>query len=299
MLTPDGARLLVPFYERPPGPTYPATPTPPGVSETGPWPLQIAAFDLISGQAIDRAQVPDVLAGSWQDLERSDEGYYGRFVDPGIALSPDGDTIAVVDAAMERLTLLDAATLEVAGIHAIHEHVGLVGRFLGWLGILPQDAAAKVSEGRGIDMFYSADGSRLYLWGEEMKVGESHADVTGRGFGLTAIDVSTGEIVATGLGEYPLLRVVVDPSGESLYVLRPETSWWEAEGQVSDHVLLRLDAESLEPLAERTFPGRVNLLLVPDQARQTRSYPDDAAAGATNWPRTGMPSGTSAPALAT
>ncbi len=59
LIDPAGERLYYPFYDRQ---ASSATAN----DSSGPWPLQIAAFDLDTGQETARATVPGVSAGSWQ-----------------------------------------------------------------------------------------------------------------------------------------------------------------------------------------------------------------------------------------
>lgn len=268
LLDPAAQRLFQPFYEGPPPPSYPATPIPAGVSEVGPWPLQIAAFDLTTGREAGRIIVPDVLAGSWQ-REPIDQMYVGEMALPAVALSPDGSTIAVVDTAMDTLTLIDSATLEVVESHDVHAAESLATRILTWLGILPQAAHAKVSEGRMLSATFSADGQHLYVSGHETEVGDTIQDITGRGFGLLRIDVGNGEIAGEALTGHDLVDVIPSPEGRSVYVLRPAIPWWNSDGPSgNDCVLHRLDAQTLEPLAERTFPGWPTIRLMPIGARE-------------------------------
>lgn len=175
-------------------------------------------------------------------------------VHPAVALSPDGATIAVVDAAMDRLTLIDSATLNIVATRDIHERQSLGSRLLAWLGIAPQTAHAKASEGRLLSAAFSADGEHLYLSGNEIDVGDTMEDITGDGFGITRIDVSNGEITGHALRGADVVEVIPSPDGRSVYALAPSAPWWGVEeGQIAEDVLYRLDAEALEPLAERTF----------------------------------------------
>jgi hypothetical protein len=156
---------------------------------------------------------------------------------------------------METLTLIDSATLKVVDTHAVHAPQSLTSRVLTWLGIAPHIAQAKVSEGRMLSATYSVDGEHLYLTGSEIEVGDTSEEITGHGFGLTRIDVSNGEITGEALRGSDFVEVIRSPDGRSVYVSGPMTPWWERDGYASGYVLHRLDAETLEPLAERTFSG--------------------------------------------
>jgi hypothetical protein len=263
MVSSDADRLYIGYYQRPPAPSDPATRKPPGSRETGPWPLRIAAFDLDTGEEIGRMTVPGVMAGSWQ-IEPSDQTDAGEYITPAIALSPDGAAIAVVDAGMTTLTLIDAGSLSVTATRDIHERESTASRALRWLGILPGAAQAKVAQGRSVSATFSPDGEGLYLTGEEIGVGDTVDDVTGRGFGVLRVDVGSGEITARSLDGHHPSTILPSPDGRSLYVLRPAVPWWESVGGPSDFILYRLDAATLEPLVERTLDERTLLLLVPE-----------------------------------
>jgi hypothetical protein len=261
MLAPAGNRLYYPFVERQERGTDPATPASTGIA-SGPWPLQIATFDLDTGLEIARTRVPQVFAGSWQ-AESIDQMYVGEMELPAIALSPDGSRIAVVNPAMTTLTLIDTGTLEVEDVHSIYVPVGWTGRFLEWLGIAPQTAEAKVSRGRSLRAVFAADGQHLYLTGYETTVGETIEGYEGHGFGLMRIDTGTGEITASALEGLDADMILPSPDGEFVYLLRPEIPWWNNDGQSPGYVVERFDAESLAPLAQRTFEGWLQLMVAP------------------------------------
>ncbi len=256
-----GRRLYYPFHQQPSVLTSTSTPEPGEPSAVGPWPLQIASYDLTTGQETARATVPGVSAGSWQ-AEPIDVMYVGQMELPAVALSPDGSRLAVVDAALETLTLLDAGTLAVLETHAVHRPEGLTDRLLGWLGLGPQSARAKASEGRALGATWSIDGQFLYLTGHETEVGETIDDITGHGLGISKIEVATGEITAVALEGHDANVIIPAPDGQSLYILMPETPWWE-NGGGSAYVLRRLDADSLETMAERRLDAWHQIMLVP------------------------------------
>lgn len=231
----------------------------------GPWPLQIAAYDLTNGHEVGRITVPDVFAGSWQreSAEPVSAMYVGEIVRPAIALSPDGTTIAVVDAPMETLTLIDTETLEIVEHLDVHAPESLSSRLLTWLGIAPQTAQAKASEGRMLSANFSVDGQHLYVSGNETEVGDTLEDITGHGFGLVQIDVSSGQITREALNGMDVIDIIPSPDGRSVYVLGPRAPWWDSDAQIPEDVLYRLDAQTLEPMAERTFSSWPDIRLVP------------------------------------
>lgn len=267
MLAPAGNRLYYTFVERTEPRATPATPMPAGIV-TGPWPLQIATFDLDTGLEMARMTVREVFAGWWQG-ESINGMYVGEMEVPAIALSPDGSRIAVVDAAIETLTLLDAETLEVTATHSITRPESAWRQdVLEWLGIAPQTAQAKISQGRSVRATFSADGQHLYLTGHELEVGDTIQDFGGHGLGLMRIDVGSGEITAETLAGHDAETIMPAPDGRSIYVMRPAEPWWDNPSSNPNHVLQRLDAETLAPLAERSFAAWPQVMLMPMDSAQ-------------------------------
>lgn len=68
-----------------------------GDDDEGPWPVEIIAFDLTTGTEAGRLAVPGLRGGNW--WTRSIDGVLvGDQLIPALAISPDGDRLAVVDA---------------------------------------------------------------------------------------------------------------------------------------------------------------------------------------------------------
>ncbi len=261
LIDPAGQRLLYPFHQQPPVATTTSTPEPGAPGAVGPWPLQVARYDLTTGQAIARAAVPGVFAGSWP-AESIDGMYVGGMELPAFALSPDGSRFAVIDASLETLTVLDAGTLTVLETHAIHRPASLTDRLLGWLGLSPQSARAKVSEGRSLHAAWSSDGHYLYVTGHEIEVGETMDEITAHGLGVSKIDVRSGEIAAVALEGHDAEVMMPAPDGRSLYVLMPETPWWD-NGGGSRYTVRPLDVDTLETIAKRRFDAWPWIVVVP------------------------------------
>jgi hypothetical protein len=220
----------------------------------GPWSLRIVSHDLATGAEIGRLTLPDVLAGERYD-RAIDQVPVADVLTPAVALSPNGARLAVVDAETDELTTVDTASLTVEQTVPLSRRDGVVRRALTWLGILPQDVSAKYMDGRFLKAVFSPDGQRLYLHGLEGEVGDQPDESSERGLGLTAVDVATGEIVATALDGQVLETVVPAPDGRSVYVNGPTVPWSEANGEPG-YRLTRLDASSLDTLADREFASR-------------------------------------------
>jgi WD40 repeat protein len=232
-----------------------------GVRGEGSWPLHITSFDLDTGNQLGSVTLSDVLF-TQGPTRTIDQMTVTETYGPAMALSPNGTRFAAVDATAGELTIVDTTSLTAAATYAIHRSESLAGRAARWLGLAPQPAAAKTMDGRYLDLVFSADGRFLYLSGVEGSVDDVTGESTGRGLGVKTIDVETGEIVATTLDEHFIQEVVPAPDGQSLYVVDSEVVPWTVDHEVP-YRLSRLEAQSLQSRAERTFPGQVRIELTP------------------------------------
>lgn len=230
--------------------------------DEGPWPVEIIAFDLTSGTEAGRVAVPGLRGGNW--WTRSVEGVLiGDQLIPGVAISPDGNRLAVVDAGTDRLITIDTATMTISGTQALARPESVGHRFLSWLGITPQIAAAKLTAGRWLEATFTPDGEHLYLWGMETEIGETMEDSEYRGLGLQRIDVATGEIVTEALDGLTVESVVPAPDNDTVYVSSMEAP---REGYSSGAThLWRLEADTLATLADRqlNYTGRIAVVQLP------------------------------------
>lgn len=234
----------------------------------GPWPLQLAAYDLTSGEQVGRLSLPDILAGSWSGA-RVEQVPVFEVQTPGIALSPDGSRLAIVGADRQTVTLVDSKSLTVHGAHALYHPTGLLDRVIGWFA--PQSAEAKHMDGAVVSATFAADGRHVYVYGYEGSVGETREEAAERGLGLMVVDAETGEVVAEALAGEFIWEVLLAPDGETIYTIGPSESRLAAP-RVPDFVARRLDVTSLEVLAEREFDGQRRLFMVPAPA--VASLPD-------------------------
>lgn len=225
---------------------------------TGPSPVTLVAHDLLAAGTtgeIGRLALPGVLAGWWQTDRPAPNGDYrmGAHLEPGVALSPDGRRLAVVHADAEAVTLVDTASLTVARTATLVRPTRLVDRLVAWLPLVPHGAAAKGSEGTTRWAVFDRNGRHLYVWGSETALeGET---LTVSDSDLRVIDPATGKI----LGEAPMSGQILDvlPSldGRALYVSAYDEVREKGVETVTGVTLRRLDAASLDVLAERTFAG--------------------------------------------
>lgn len=237
----------------------------PDVTErTGPRPARLIAHDMTTGEETDRLDLPDMRVGSWATDEMLGDEDAGttyplmRHLSPGVAVSPDGDRLAIVHAASETMTLVATPSLTVERTVPLTTPRSWGSRFLGWLPLMPHGASAKAMEGTFKSATFSPDGRRLYLTGEVITIEDEQA--ASEGMGLRVVDVATGVITADALGNAEIGRVIAAPGGENLYVITRETA---EDAGTDSWILRRLDGETLAVRAERTATSYQQLLLVP------------------------------------
>ena len=210
-------------------------------------PLRLVAYDVASGARAAELELPDVLVGMTAAQE-TNAGIVQTFLEPAVAFSPDGRTLVVVDAASERITLIDAASLAVE--RSFTPRRGLrVWDLLG-LGVSP--AAAKgVARGTLRHAVFSDDGRLLYVFSQIMR----EEGETGEG-GLRVIDLERERLAADALGGYQVQWVLPAPDG-TVYAFGTTGELLAPHQIVEDapSMLWRLDGRTLAVLAERPFVG--------------------------------------------
>lgn len=222
---------------------------------------ELVAVDLSTGETIGRTLLLEIASGVVPpDDPADDEALYHMNV-PGIAISPDGNTIAVVRADRAAFTLIDAGTLTIERTEAITRPKSSLHHFLTWLSILPQSAEAKMGTADFISASFSPDTTRLYVWGfHNAPEIDQHREVS-TGIGLLAVDVATGEIRAEGPHDQLIRGLVASPDGRSLYITGPTSGKalysWVADSDIAEFrspvFLQRLDSSSLELQAAREY----------------------------------------------
>lgn len=226
--------------------------------------LVLQHIDLASGREVGRLTLGSVEVGMVERDETVDQAPVFESVYPAIALAPDGRTLAIVEAASEEVILLDGMTMTRIDTFAVREPASLARRLLGWTGLLPANANAKLQVGEWRNVTFSADGESLYLTGGRGELtGDTYEDYEAEWLGIRRVDLDTGEIEAAALDGGQVDQIIPTASGD-LYLLGPERPWTDMETTPSPRLVYRLDGESLKVEANRPLPTTVWQVLVTD-----------------------------------
>lgn len=215
-----------------------------GFDSTTPQSPSLDSYDVTSGRLLRHLTLVGVMAGSWNTGRQVGGGPIIDSWQPGIALSPDGRQIAVMDAAGNRLTVVDTGSMRVSRTDDITRPQGFLERVAGWLGVIPAPALAKALEGGAVAASYAADGRSLYVTGTTAQL-DDQGRRTWTGLGIERIDVATGQVEAAALpGEEASLL----STGSAVYVLSSPVST-----NTVLFTLYRLAPDSLAILAKHVF----------------------------------------------
>jgi hypothetical protein len=230
---------------------------------SGSQPVRVVAYE-VNGHADSAAPAGNPAAGVALEARigqrPTTDGTGWQLLEPALALSPDGRTLAIVHADTDAITLIDAADLTFERTFALHPAAMLWD----WLGLAAAPAHAK-GEMRGTirQAAFSGDGRYLYIFSQEFprEGGEPTAER-----GLWLVDLERERIVAEALPEYQIQWVLPAPDG-SVYVFgtTDENLHPYEIRQSSPSVLWLLDSATLKVLAEREFTGYRGGRIVSDE----------------------------------
>jgi hypothetical protein len=213
-----------------------------------PEPMRIVAYDVESETKAEERQLPDVLIGQ-RETELNDQTVT-ELLEPAVALSPDGRRLAIVHADEDRVTLLDARNLTIERTVSLERSSSL------WDLFAPAVAYAKEITGIIRQAEFSLDGQYLYLYNVIQEAPLVPGEARPEQRSLWLVDLERSLIAAEALAGYQIQWVRPAPDG-TVYVfgttderlgpfeIRPS----------SPSMLWRLDALTLEILAERKFTG--------------------------------------------
>jgi len=230
------------------------------VHPTGPQPMHFTVSDLTTGDEIAQLELASVLGGTWPtEKERGGLPVMGR-LSPGLAISPDGRTIAVVHANREAVTLIDAERLVVERTVDLARPRSWRDRLRDLVPLALQSAEAKqAEEGTWIGATFGGDGRYLYVTGSETEFGDGNRP-TFLDLGIRVVNLEQGSIIAELPPGSAVDWVLPAPDSRSVYVFGP----MDQNNRTKGFILRRLDAATLDPLAERPFsPWRSAFLVMP------------------------------------
>jgi hypothetical protein len=210
-------------------------------------PLRILAYDVNgdAGRPSGELALPGALIG-----QRATGKAAWELVEPALALSPDGRTLAVVHAETDTITLIDAASLTVEKTFTPRHP----GNFWDWLGLSVPAAEAK-GEMSGMirQAVFSADGRFLYIFSQELARGSEEPPAER---GLRLVDLERELIPAEALPDHQIQWVYPAPDGSIFVFGASDGDLHPYEIRESSSSLLwRLDGTTLAVLAERAFAG--------------------------------------------
>ncbi len=237
-------------------------------SDAGPTVPVIEEYDLASGRRIAQAELRGVLAGSWHTGRRFRGLPVFEQLTPGVALSPDGTTIAMVRADSDGVVLLNAHTLgpeRTLRFDIRYRQQSPFGRH-GELTHLGGPSGGVVRQAT-----FSPDGRMLYVTGYEVRyvaVPRNRRDPRGEGnaraaelhvgLGLAAVDLRTGRTTASqtpvgGANEVARYsHLQPSPDGRSLYAsVCASQVFYTPSGAGERCRLERLDSRTLVMEAQR------------------------------------------------
>jgi hypothetical protein len=217
-----------------------------------------------------------VRGGSWVIGTRVDEWGNGyrmvRTLQPGVAVTPDGQSLALVHADEDAISVIDAERLTVERTVSFERQASLGERVRDFLTFSPVEVAAKApSVGTVRRAAFAADGRHLYVWGHERTEGGDGQIVT-RGSGLRVVDLVDGAILAEAMDDAVIFDLVPTAGGRYLYVSEVAA----AGDSTATFWLCRLDPLSLSVEAERLVEGAPSILVRPAIPTGQGYLPDTA-----------------------
>ncbi len=245
---------------------YLLTPGKPGdIAAIAPQLAKLVVFDLTTGAELGQLNLLNVRIGSWTDPQASAFAANGEPVidsmTPGIALSPDGHQIAIINANDFEITLVDAASLAVERYVFAQEKTGVFDWVLSHLPFIPQTASAKTPTiGTTVIASYAADGKHLFIGGNEIRLNQNATAPEQFGLGITVVNTNDGAIEGKAFEGFELSTVNALPNGD-VYITGID--WLAASRSKPSYVIARLKSDSLEKLAVRSFPIFVWFYMTP------------------------------------
>ncbi len=113
-------------------------------------PPALVAIDLNSGAEVAKSELPDSVWNAWEGNTEYDPTAGSpvyRDIIPAVAVSPDGNELALVSATDDGITLIDSKTLKVKGSLTIHTKTEFIDHLFALVPLAPHSASAKGNSG--------------------------------------------------------------------------------------------------------------------------------------------------------
>jgi hypothetical protein len=182
---------------------------------------------------------------------------------PTGSLAPDGRRLALIEPSSQQVTLVTLPALQIERTFSLSSPPSALDWFLDWSLLAPRVAHAKPEHGGALEARFTADGAALYVFGAEA-IAVSPDQWSERGLGVRLLDLNQERVVASGLRDQFVGRVLSTADGQATYTFGlastedPRHLSWGAH-----FVLRRLDPLTLDVLASREFVGSRTLLVWP------------------------------------
>jgi hypothetical protein len=213
--------------------------------------LVVDAYAVGDGAQTAHLHLSNIPAGTWTTGAQIGDQAVVESAAPGVALSPDGKHIAVLNGRTDELTTIETPTMHVASVQGLSRPQTLLQRVGGLLGLTPSVALAKGGsmEGAWLTMRYSRDGRSLYVTGFKGVIDQyGHA---GRlDIGLRRLDISTAQVTGEVLHHAPPVAWLGEAAdATSVYTM----TYSDSDTYACPCTLRRHDPITLTITAERTF----------------------------------------------
>ncbi len=218
----------------------------------------LTAYNLHTGQIVRSVRLKGVLGGRWSTRRTVNGETVTALWQPGIALSPDGSQLAVLDGSTNTLTLLRARSLQVAGRETLSRPRTALETMAGVLGVAPDAAEAKGQDnGVELQMQYTANGRSLLVTGARLSPDRRHPYGASRNLGIQLIDIAGGQIRAWLNDGKLVWGIWPAPDGSAVY--SGAQSWSRQGGWLN--TLRRHDPATLRVVSRRPFAHMGNWFL--------------------------------------
>jgi hypothetical protein len=178
---------------------------------------------------------------------------------PGIAISPDGRQLAIVHVTDDGITLIDATALKVERTLTMKSKASLFDLLFALLPLAPRIASAKMADLTDAGGTYAADGTHLYVYGDDERITADEQEMHGHGISL--VDLKDGTIEAHALDGIAIDQILTLPGEKGIYLAGTDYSKYSPSAG-APYLIAHLD-DSLNVLATRELPAYAILMALP------------------------------------